>query len=56
MAEEQKELPLHLQRQEAKLVEALQNLRSAYDIAIGAEQQLKETLQHAKFMLDENNF
>lgn len=56
MTEGQKELPLHLQRQEAKLAEALQNLRTAYDIAIGAEEQLKVTLQGAKHLLDENNY
>lgn len=56
MTEGQKELPLHLQRQEARLVEALQNLRTAYDIAIGAEEQLKVTLQGAKHLLDENNY
>lgn len=56
MAEEQKELPLHLQRKEAMLGEALQNLRTAYDIAIGAEEQLKATLQNAKHLLDENNY
>lgn len=49
-------LPPHLQKQEARLTEALANLRTAYGIAIKAEEQLKDTLQHAKQMLDENNY
>lgn len=49
-------LPLHLQLQEDKLVVALAALKSAYAVAIGAQEQLKVTLEHAKQMLDENNY
>jgi len=49
-------LPLHLQKQEVKLEEALANLRAAYDIAIKAEEQLKNTLHNAKEVLDNNNY
>ncbi len=56
MTEEIGKLPMHLQKQEEKLGEALANLKTAYDIAIGAEEQLKNTLMSAKRMLDENNY
>lgn len=49
-------LPLHLQKKEDKLHTALANLRSAYDVAIASEQQLHDTLQRAKQLLDENKY
>lgn len=56
MADEREKFPLHLQKQEVKLEEALTRLRSAYDIAIKAEEQLKDTLHSAKEMLEQNNY
>lgn len=49
-------LPEHLQKQEDKLLVALTNLREAYDLAIKAEEQLKDTLLSAKQTLDENTY
>lgn len=49
-------LPPYLQKQEVKLEEALAHLRSAYEIAIKAEEQLKNTLHNAKEILDKNNY
>lgn len=54
-SEEAGKLPQHLQKQEDKLVEALANLRKAYDLAIQVEEQLKVTLQSVERVLDENN-
>lgn len=56
MADEREKFPLHLQKQEVKLHEALERLRKAYDVAINAEEQLKDTLHAAKLTLDENNY
>lgn len=53
--EEAGKLPQHLQKQEDRLVEALANLRKAYDLAIQVGEQLKVTLQSVEKVLDENN-
>ena len=50
--EEEGKLPQYLQKQEERLGEALHNLRLAYDIAIRAEVQLRDTLSNAKDLLD----
>ena len=49
-------LPPHLQKKEEKLHSALASLRSAYNEAIASEQQLHDTLQRAKQLLDENKY
>ena len=55
MPEDEGKLPLHLRKQEEKLTEALVHLRMAYDIAIRAEVQLKDTLHNAKELLDSSD-
>lgn len=47
---------MHLLLQEEKLIAALAHLRSAYVVAIRAEEQLKETLHSAKEVLEQNNY
>lgn len=56
MTDGEGKLPPHLQKKEQELSEALANLRAAYDIAIKAEEQLKDTLHLAKETLDQNNY
>lgn len=55
-SQEAGKLPQHLQEKEKELVDALSLLRSAYNDAIRAEEQLKITLQRAEKVLDENNY
>lgn len=53
--EEAGKLPERLQKQEERLMEALANLRKAYNLAIQVGEQLKVTLQSVEKVLDENN-
>ncbi len=55
-SQEAGKLPQHLQEKERELTDALAHLRSAYNDAIRADEQLKVTLQRAEKVLDENNY